>query len=54
MITIFFPNNNKLLPTYLMALVELAIFWNHRATISATPLSIALDSAKRHKGIIKE
>ena len=50
---LFFPNNNRLLPTYLLALVELSIFWSHSATVSATPLSVALDSVKRHKGIIK-
>jgi len=25
---------------YLLALVELSVFWRHRATISATPLSV--------------
>jgi hypothetical protein len=51
--TLFFPNNNRLVPTYLLALVDLSIFWSYGATVSATPLSVALDSVKRHKGMIK-
>ena len=51
--TLFFPNNNKLVPTYLLALVDLSTFWGYSATVSATPLSVALDSVKKHKGIIK-
>lgn len=51
--TIFYPNNNRLVPTYLLALVDLSIFWGYGATISATPLSVALSSAKKLKGYVR-
>ncbi len=50
-LTIHLPKkgDRKWLPTYLLILVDLGVYWGHKATVSATPLDIVFDCIVRNK-----
>jgi len=48
-LTIYLPKDRKWLPTYLLVLCDLGVYWSRKATVSAKPLDVVLDSVRRHK-----
>ncbi len=49
LLTIHLTADRKWLPTYILVLVDLGIYWSHKATVSARPIDVVLDSIVRHK-----
>ena len=51
MLTIYLPNNDRWVSSYMMILVDLSIYWGHGATVSARPIDIVMNGVEKYKGI---
>ncbi|KKL45495.1 hypothetical protein LCGC14_2355070 [marine sediment metagenome] len=50
MTTIFFPHRDRFVSGYFWVIADLAIYWSYSATVSAKPIDVVMNSAKKNGG----